>query len=347
MSTQLVFITGATGHIGFKTLVDTLKAGYSVRAAIRSEAKKEQILSAKSIQALNPGSRLTFVIVPDLTVDRAYDEAVRGATYIIHLASPIVLKGVVHKDYQKELIDPAVTATTSILKAAIKTTGIKRIVITSSIAAIIPFKYLLETEAPEGTIFDHTSTTPFEAGPYASDFHAYNVSKVAALDATNAFIQDNSPSFDIVNIDPSLVIGKNELITSLADISLGTNIAALAPILGNKSDSPVFSGSVHVNDVAFLHVKALDPEIPAGTYIATSEGLPGTTWQNATRIVAETFPEAVKKGVFPNDGVQPTLRVHIDASFTEKVFGFKFASYEEQVKSIVGHYLELVGEKLE
>jgi hypothetical protein len=150
-----------------------------------------------------------------------------------------------------------------------------------------------------------------------------------------------------VNIDPSLVIGKNELITSLAETTLGRNFAALALVLGNKSASLVMSASVYVNDVAFLHVKVLDPEIPDRTNIATSEGLPGTTWQDATRVVAASFLEAVKKGDFPNDGVQPTLRIHIDASFTEQVFGFKFASYEEQVKSVVGHYLELAGSEVE
>jgi len=225
---------------------------------------------------------------------------------------------------KKELIDPAFMATTKILKAAFKTT---------SIVAIIPSKYLPEIEAFEGTVFDHTSTTPFEPGPYASDFHAYNASKAAAFDATKSFIRDNSPNFDIVNIDPSLVIRKNELITSLAYITLGTNAAALVAVLSNKSTSPVMSTSVHVKDVVFLHVKALNPKIPAGAHIATSEGLPTTTWQDTTSIVAKTFPEAVKEAIFPNDGVQPTLRIHIDASFTEEVFGFRFASYEEQVKS--------------
>ena len=92
MADNLVFITGATGHIGFRTLVLALKAGYPVRAAIRSESKKAHILSAPSIKVAKPGSKLTFVIVPDISADGAYDEAVKGSTYILHIASPLVMK---------------------------------------------------------------------------------------------------------------------------------------------------------------------------------------------------------------------------------------------------------------
>jgi len=94
--------------------------------------------------------------------------------------------------------------------------------------------------------------------------------------------------------------------------------------------------------VAFMHVKALDPQIPAGTYIANGEG---TTWQDATRIVAEKFPEAVAKGILPNNGIQGTRAAKIDGKRSEELFGLKFRSFEEQVESVVGHYLELHGEQ--
>ena len=55
MPSDLVLITGGTGHIGFKVIVDALEAGYSVRAAIRDSSKEETILSAKPIKTINPG----------------------------------------------------------------------------------------------------------------------------------------------------------------------------------------------------------------------------------------------------------------------------------------------------
>jgi nucleoside-diphosphate-sugar epimerase len=348
MSNNLVLITGATGHIGFRTLVTALKAGYRVRAAIRSESKKHDILSTPSIKALNPGDKLTFIIVPDLMVDGAYDEAVKGVNYIIHLASPIVLKGDIKpEDYESTLIEPAVAGTVNILKAGINSPDLKRVVITSSVVAMVPGEYMFEKDAPDGLVVNHESRLPSPSGPYPSDFHAYNASKIAALNATEAFVRDLKPNFDVVNIHPSFVIGKNELVKDAKDITLGTNAVAIGPVLGAKSESPVVGSSVHVDDVAFMHVKGLDPKVPAGSYIANSDDYAGTVWQNATGIVAEHFPRAVEKGIFPNNGLQPTRKLRADARKTEEVMGFKFLSFEEQVKSVIGHLLELKGEKAE
>jgi nucleoside-diphosphate-sugar epimerase len=169
MSNKLVFITGGTGHIGFKTLVLALQAGYKVRAAVCSVAKKDNILTSKSIEELNPGADLTFVIIPDLTVEGAYDEAVIGATYIIYLASPIVLKGeILPENLQSALITPAISATISILKAANKTTGVQRIVITSSIVAIIHAKYFFEIDTPEGSVWKDTDRIDIPQGPVST-----------------------------------------------------------------------------------------------------------------------------------------------------------------------------------
>lgn len=223
----------------------------------------------------------------------------------------------------------------------------KRVVITSSIAATVPFEYFFEVEAPEGVVFDHKSKPALDTGIYPSDFHAYCASKMAALRATVAFIRDNKLSFEVTNILPSFVIGKNELVTDVKDITIGTNVAALAPVLGSKSTTANVGASVHVDDISFMHVKALDPEIPAGDYVGNSDDYAGTVWQNATRIVDENFPKAVANGILPNDGLSPTRRLRLNARKVEEIMGFKFLSFEEQVKSVVTHYLELRGEKAE
>lgn len=344
MPSDLVFITGATGHIGFKTLVLVLQAGYQVRAAIRSESKKNQILEAASIKAINPGPRLTFVVVPDLTASNAYDEAIKGATYAIHIASPIVLKGeILPENFQSDLIQPAIAGTVSILKAATQTPTIKRVVITSSIVALIHRKYFFDQDTELGSVWNFKSRTPVDYGPFPTDFHAYNASKVSALEATDAFMRDNKTTFDLVHIDPAFVVGKNELITDPKAIHIGTNGPVAGHVIyGNRVDYLLAGATVHVDDVALMHFKALDNAIPAGHYIANSEGYGGTVWDNAARIVAEHFPDAVSKGILKIDGKQGTRRMRIDASETEKVMEFKFKSFDEQVKSVVQHYLDLL-----
>ncbi|KAL7903643.1 hypothetical protein GGI35DRAFT_487264 [Trichoderma velutinum] len=76
MAGDLVLLTGATGFIGFRTLVLLLKAGYKVRTAVRNVAGFEKIKALKS--AAPYASQIQHIIVPDITVPGAYDDAVKG-----------------------------------------------------------------------------------------------------------------------------------------------------------------------------------------------------------------------------------------------------------------------------
>ena len=345
MAGELILITGGTGLIGIKTIHAALKAGYSVRAAVRSQEKASAVLATPTVKSINPGSKLAFVIVPDISADNAYDEAVKGVKYIIHSASPVIKgEGFTPDQYETELIAPALEGTVSILDAAYKTPGIKRIVITSSEVAIIPWEDFIAKEVD--TVFDDTYQIPFPAGPYSHVFEAYAAGKVRALVATKEFIAQKKPEWDVINIMPSFVVGDNEMVTDPKLISDGTVSAAMAQVLGADSGwGAVPSTSIHVSDVARLQVAALDPKIEGNqSFLAVSEGERGTRWEEAIEIVNRNFPEAVKKGILPNNGTAATKRTKINSTRTEKVFGFKFQSYEEQVKSVVKQYLELLGE---
>jgi nucleoside-diphosphate-sugar epimerase len=83
------------------------------------------------------------------------------------------------EDYETTAVEPAVAGTVNILKAAINSPDIKRDVIKSSVVAIAPGEYISEKDAPDGVVIGHESRLPSLSGPYPSDFHAYNASKVA------------------------------------------------------------------------------------------------------------------------------------------------------------------------
>lgn len=341
-----MLVTGGTGLIGIKIIQLALKAGYSIRAAVRSQAKADTVLATPTVKAIKPGSRLTFVIVPDILADNAYDEAVKGVKYVVHTASPVVKgEGFTPDQYETDLIAPALKGTTAILTAAYKTPGIKRIVITSSEVAIIPWEEFIAKEVD--TVFDDQYQIPFPAGPYHHQFEAYSASKVRALKATQDFVKEKKPEWDVINIMPSFVVGDNEMVTDPKKVSDGTVSAAFAQVLGEDSGwGAVPSTSVHVADVARLHVEALDPKIEGNqNFLAVSEGPRGTRWEEAIDIVNRNYPKAVKKGILPNNGTASTKITKVDASRTEKVFGFKFQSYEAQVKSVVEQYLSLIGEE--
>lgn len=325
--------------MGFRTVVEALLAGYKVRAAIRGgNARADTIRAAKSIKALNPGNDLTFVDVPEILDPQAYAEAVKGVWGIIHIASPM-FSGFKPEEYEDKIVKTAITATTNILTAALNEPTVKRVVITSSLYASIPYRAF---GGPSTETWGTKPTAIPTARPFADSLEAYAASKVYALHATNEFVEKNKPSFSVVNMLPAYIIGKSELVTESSSFMTGTNPLVMMPILGVSPPTPLPGVTVHLNDVAELHVKALDPSIPGGSSFALNSQSPqGIVYQDATDIVARDYPEQVAKGVLPNSGKTQTLPLKFDASATEKAFNFKFRSFEEQVKSIVDHYLEL------
>jgi nucleoside-diphosphate-sugar epimerase len=340
MSKQIVFITGGSGHLGFPVVVDTLKAGYSVRAAVRSEQQADGIKNVPSIQKLQAANRLNFVIIKDMLVNGAYDEAVQGADFIIHVASPISSSFPEGGDYDKHFIQPAVQGTLNILSAAQKAASVKRVVITSSVAAIIPWADA--TSGKSTTVFNEKSRTKFLPGPYENDFQAYAASKTNALNRTEVWLKEEKPTFDIVHIFPGYIIGRNELVTDIKNVMDGTNKTVLGPVLGG--DAGYIPGtSIHLDDVALAHVVALQSKVPGNQgYILSSGGLAGTHWEDAKKIIVESFPKAVSDGRLSKDGKIVTAPTKIDEARSEEVLGFKFKDFKQQVESVVGHYLDLL-----
>lgn len=177
---------------------------------------------------------------------------------------------------------------------------------------------------------------------------AYGLSKAAALAATERFIWEEKPDFDVVNILPSMIIGWNELNRKAEDVAKGSisNATALNILLGKKSEAPALGVSVHINDVARMHIDALKLSVAGNrNYICSSGGVAGTTWDDVKDVARRHFSEAVEDGRLSLEGGQRSRPIHLDTSETEEAFGWKFASLEEQVKSLAGHYLELLAAK--
>ena len=335
MSSPNLLITGATGHIGFRVLVEALKAGYNVRAAIRSEDKAKDILATPSIQALAPGNKLSFIVVPDILAEGAYDEALKGVTYVLHLASPLANPS---DDMEQTIVQPAIKGTTGILYSALKVPTVKRVVITSSVVAVLPLQTMLGTE--DFKVHTAQDRQPAPEWPYGHPFVAYAASKVKALAATEDFVKAEKPHFDINNIHPGFVIGANELATTAESVIKGTNGMMMGQVLGTMSDKPRMSGTVHLHDVAKVHILALDLAVKGGQSFAA---IRNNVWNDALGYVKKHFPQAVESGKLPANGDQPTLNIDFDASRTEETFSFKFQDYEAQTLSVVEQYLALLG----
>jgi nucleoside-diphosphate-sugar epimerase len=275
--------------------------------------------------------------VPDLAAPSAYDDAVQGANYIIHIASPLMADcGARKGQVESSFIDPAVRGTLAMLEAAKKTPSVRRVVITSSIVALVPLTRLNGTERCDEPVQPY-DRVPFVPGPYENEFAAYAASKVAALAAAEEWIQTQNPNFDVIHLHPSFVLGRNDLATSTREALKGTNAIILGMTLGKKM-GPIASASVHNEDVARIHVQSLHDSVPGNqSYILSQR----TQWENVRTIVQQEFPEAVESSILPNSGGAVTNELAVDATLTEETFGFSHLGLGEQVKSVLGHYLEL------
>lgn len=198
-----VLLTGGSGFIAAHILEQLLTKGHSVVTTVRSEAKAAPIRAAYPDKTTD---ELLVVIVPDIAQSDAFDEVVKvpGIEVVLHTASPFHFN---ITDPQKDLVDPAVIGTTSILRAIARfAPAVRRVVVTSSFAAIIDESKFNDPS----TIFSEASWNPVTL----ADIHnnaptAYRASKTLAERAAWDFVADpaNNARFDLATVNPPMVYG--------------------------------------------------------------------------------------------------------------------------------------------
>jgi nucleoside-diphosphate-sugar epimerase len=163
----------------------------------------------------------------------------------------------------------------------------------------------------------------------------YRASKIASYLATLDFISTKNPHFSVVTLHPVYVFGRNILQTSASEIS-GTNKMLYNSFL---SASPLFAPyrGVHIDDVAFAHIKALTiPDTPVSSYLLSAKA---RKWEEVMEFVGQKFPEEKFK-TEPKGG--DLLIVKTERAEAE--LGFKsWKEMEVQVSDVVEQQIELRG----
>ncbi len=242
-----VMVTGITGYIGQHCGAELLRQGYEVVGTVRSMEKAEIV--REGIAKVAPIENLTFVKA-DLLSSEGWDEAMMDCKYVLHVASPFVIANPADEN---EMISPAVDGTLRVLSAA-KAEGVERVVVTSSLIAIIA-----------GKLSGHYGTDTW-SDPDA-DIGTYAKSKTLAEQAAWEFAGSND--IDLVVINPGGVMGptltgkvEGESLTMISDIITGKY-----PLVPNIS-----VGFIDVRDVAKLHVSAMTADGAVGKrFIASSD----------------------------------------------------------------------------
>ncbi|KAK9468408.1 hypothetical protein V1512DRAFT_235199 [Lipomyces arxii] len=278
-----VLLTGASGFIAAHVLKILIDRGYTVKATVRSQAKADYIKNQY------PDAKLSFSIVPDIAASGAFDEAVKGVDYIVHTASPFHFKVT---DPVKDMLDPAVKGTRSVLEAAkAYAPQVKRIVITSSFAAIVN---ITKGDWP-GHVYteeDWNEVTWEEAaGKDAST--TYRGSKTFAEKAAWDFVRDEKPNFEVTTINPPLVWGP--MLHDVSPETINTSNAMVYGMINGsvKTTSTMHAGWVDVRNVAEAHVKAFEtPEAAGQRYFLIGGKF---YYPDVVKIIQKNFPELADK----------------------------------------------------
>jgi nucleoside-diphosphate-sugar epimerase len=236
MSTILV--TGGSGFIGAHCILQLLAAGHRVRTTVRSLKREGDVRAMLKQGGAEPGDRLSFVAA-DLESDAGWSDAVAGCEFVLHVASPFPATIPKHED---ELIVPAREGALRVLRAA-RDAGVKRVVLTSSFAAI---GY---GHAPQSAPFDETSWTD----PNGDDVRPYVKSKTLAERAAWDFIAKEGGALELSVVNPVGVFGP------VLGPDYSTSILLVQKLMdGAMPGSPrLHFGVVDVRDVADLHLRAM------------------------------------------------------------------------------------------
>ena len=246
-----VLVTGGSGFIGSYCIMQLLAAGHTVRTTLRSLKREGDVRAMLKQGGTEAGDRLTF-LAADLEKDGGWSEAAGGCEFVLHVASPFPAGLPKHED---ELIVPAREGALRVLRAS-RDSGVKRVVLTSSFAAV---GY---GHPPQQAPFDETNWTDLSGSvaPYVK-------SKTLAERAAWNFIAKEGGGLELCVVNPVAVFGP------VLGPDYSTSILLLQRLMdGSVPGCPqLYFGVVDVRDVADLHIRAMThPAAKGERFLATA-----------------------------------------------------------------------------
>jgi len=264
-----VLVTGASGFVAQHLILQLLAKGYEVRGTLRSMKRADEVRSVLSQH--DPRAKDIAFVEADLASDAGWAEAVKDCAYVQHVASPFPA---VHPKDENELIRPAREGALHVLKAA-KAAGVKRVVMTSSMAAIAYGHGDDRAEVSDETMWSNP------AGP---DNTPYTKSKTLAERAAWDYVNGEGKGLELAVINPTGIMGP----ALSKDISTSLEIP-IRLMNGKTPGLPRIGFSfVDVRDVAECHVRAMEiPEAAGERFLATE----GFLWfTEAAEVLRKHFP---------------------------------------------------------
>lgn len=269
-----VLVTGASGFVAQHLILQLLAKGYSVRGTLRSMKRADEVRAV--LAQHDPRAKDIELVEADLGADAGWTEAVKGCEFVQHVASPFPA---VHPKDEMELIRPARDGALRVLRAA-KAAGVKRVVMTSSMAAIAYGHGDKRAEVSDETMWSN---------PDGPDNTPYTKSKTIAERAAWDYVAGKShggegKGLELAVINPTGILGP----ALSKDVSTSLEIP-IRLMNGKTPGLPRLGFSfVDVRDVAECHVKAMEIPAAAGERFIASEDF--VWFSEAAAMVREAFP---------------------------------------------------------
>jgi nucleoside-diphosphate-sugar epimerase len=258
-TTKPILVTGASGFIASWIVKYLLEGGYTVHGTVRDKENDQKVSHLRKLDDTSAGTLKLFEA--DLLNQGAFSAAMQGCELVIHTASPFQTQV---KDAQKQLVEPALEGTRNVLQSVNEIESVKKVVLTSSVVAIMGDAK--EIEDTENGIFteDHWNLS--------SDLNHQPYSYSKTLAEKEAWRMNQAQErWQLVAINPGFVLGP-----SLSDRVDGTSTSFVRNMVNGtfKSGVPDLSfGIVDVRDVAQAHIKGGFMPDASGRHITVAETL--------------------------------------------------------------------------
>ncbi len=331
MSLETVVVTGASGYIAKHVVARLLAEGHAVRATVRHAGREQEVRDAVGGAY---ASRLTFATL-DLERDEGWNEAMAGAGALVHTASPFPT---VQPSDPEELVRPAVEGTLRALRAA-REAGIGRVVLTSSVAAIV---YGPDPGRPYDER-DWTDTADPRNSPYI-------LSKTKAERAAWDYVEREAPGMRLTTVNPGLVLGP------ALDDRFGTSLGLVQRLLGGRDPAVprLTYAIVDVRDVAAMHVRALRTPASEGRRFLAAAGMASlpqiARWLKADfpqkKVVTREAPDLLLRALGLFDRSISTIKPDLGKRFTvsnaaaREVLGIDFIDPHTSVRQSAEFLIE-------
>jgi len=322
-----VCVTGASGFIALHLVKQLLEKGYTVVATVRSTRDARKMQPLMDLQIKFGSDKLRIVGGVDCMKRDTFVPAVDGCVGVFHTASPFHFNS---QDPLNDLVLPAEQGTLGCLEACLKVGTVKRVIITSSFAAMFnpggyPWEYTYSSKDW------NKMSQPDDQGKFPEPVpaHGYRYSKIVAEKAAWDFAASPDCPFDVAAVNPPMVVGHNHNRPQSAD-DLNTSSAQVMSILmGQKAAMPNSIGWVDAADVARAHITTYEkPEAGGRRFLCAADEVP--TWTEIAKLLKELCPGAPVNTSAPASG--EGVRMTMDTSDLKNL-GFIFTPLRDTLKA--------------